>query len=336
MSAPLPSRTIVILGAPVAERAMRLATDRGVRVIATGRYLSPAELEELMQRERPGGVILRLGAIGEGAIRANSDLKIIAKHGVGYDTIDCDAAARAGVIVSVATGANAISVAEHALALMLAVARGIAFLDRRMRDGHWDKANFLGTQLFGKTVGIVGLGAIGTRLATICQGLGMPVIAFDPVAAETPTIVRVGDLPALLGSADIVSLHCPLTPQTRNLISASQIAQMKRTSILINTARGGLVDIDAVVAALQDGRLAGAGLDTFPVEPPALDDVLTSLPNLVISPHVGASTVEAAENVGLLEMQQVLACLSGEPIDANYVVNGVLPTRTMPPITANA
>jgi D-3-phosphoglycerate dehydrogenase len=314
--------TVAIFGTAIAPKAMDLARDAGLRVVTTDRYLQGAELEAFKVREQPDAVVLRHGAVTDAAMTAAPNLKIIAKHGVGYDTIDLDAANRRGILVSIATGANAISVAEHALALMLAVARGIAHLDARIRSGHWDKARFLGTELNGKTLGIVGLGAIGRHLAGLGKALGMDVLVFDPVLAEMPEgMRRAQSFEQVLDQCDVVSLHCPLNPSTRNLMSTDQFAMMKPGAILIHTARGGLVDLDALGAALRDGRIGGAGLDTFPVEPAVLPDDLRDLPNLVVSPHVGARTVEAGERVGLTAMKQVIDFLSGREVDAHYVVN---------------
>ncbi len=314
--------TIAIFGTAIAAGAMDMARDAGARVVTTDRYLQGEELEQFMRREQPDGVILRLGAVTEAAMVADPNLKIIAKHGVGYDTIDVEAASRRGILISIATGANAISVAEHALGLMLATARGIAYLDARIRDGHWDKAQFLGTELNGKTLGIVGLGAIGRHLASLATALGMNVQVFDPALAETPDAThRAQSLEQVLEQCDVVSLHCPLNASTRNMMSTEQFARMKPGAILINTARGGLVDIDALGRALRDGQIGGAGLDTFPVEPVDLPDSLRTLPNLVVSPHVGASTFEAGARVGTTAMKQVLDYLSGREVESQYVVN---------------
>lgn len=329
------SRRVAVLGRELAPAAMQLAEAAQVAVIPTNGYLNDAELQEFLAREQPDGIILRLGAISDAAMAADPKLRIIAKHGVGYDTIDLDAANRRGITVSIAAGANAISVAEHAVALMLGVARAIAHLDARIRAGHWDKAHFLGTELFGKTIGIVGLGAIGRHLATICQAFGMEIAVFDPALPDAALgrFKRAENLEDVLRNCDIVSLHCPLNDATRNMISTKQLALMKPRSILINTARGGLIDLSALEVALRDGRIGGAGLDTFPVEPPQLSEGFRALANLVVSPHVGASTHEAGERVGVTAMQQVLDCLDGRPLDARCVVSQPAPP---PPLQAFA
>lgn len=325
----LANKRIAIFGKAIASEAMDLALERGAEVITSDRYLEGDDGLRFINDVKPHAVILRLGRISEQMIAAAPDLRIIAKHGVGYDTIDLGAADRHQVLVTIATGANAISVAEQALALALAVARGIAHLDRRLRDGHWDKASYLGTELHGKILGIVGLGAIGRHLAGICNAMGMQIVVYDPTQPADRELAfpvsRVASLEELLARCDVVSLHCPLTESTRNMISTDQLAQMKPGSILINTARGGLVDLEALGVALRDGKIGGAGLDTFPKEPLEIPLALKDLPNLVVSPHVGASTVEAGQRVGLTAMRQVVDYLSGKSIGRHFVVNQVPP-----------
>lgn len=314
---------IVILGKSLSPRAMQLAETAGAVVTASDGYLRGAELEAFIAEHRPQGVIVRLGEMTDAAMARAPDLRIIAKHGVGYDTIDVAAATARGVPVTIATGANAHSVAEHAFALMLAVARGVSYLDGRMRQGHWDKPHFLGTELFGKTLGIVGFGAIGRRLAGIAQGFGMSILKYDAMDSKVSDLGEgvAATLDDLLRDSDVVSLNCPLTPTTRNMIAEPQLRIMKPGAILINTARGGLVDIAALTAALREGRIGGAGLDTFPFEPPKLEDDMRDLPNIVLSPHVGASTFEAGERVGVMAMTQVLDVIAGRSLAPGFAVN---------------
>ncbi len=321
------SPRIVILGKSLAAPAMDMAEAARAIVTTSDRYMRGSELVDFIAQHEPDGVIVRLGEMTDAAMAVAPGLRIIAKHGVGYDTIDVAAAAARNIPVTIAAGANAISVAEQAFALMLGVARRIAHLDARMRDGHWDKPHFLGTELFGKTLGIIGYGAIGRHLAGIGRGFGMKIVKYDPIDIEPSDFgeavaANVGDL---IAQSDIVSLNCPLTPATRNMIGASQLGAMKKGAILINTARGGLVDTAALAAALRDGPIGGAGLDTFPFEPPELEADLRALPNIVFSPHIGASTVEAGERVGMLAMTQVLDCLAGRELNPAFVVNAVKP-----------
>jgi D-3-phosphoglycerate dehydrogenase len=316
--------TVLITGPALAPAAMAMASERGLRVISSPPYLSDADLTQLIAKEQPDAIIVRMSGITASMIDTAPRLKIIAKHGVGVDDIDLAAAAAKGIPVAAAIGANAQSVAELGLALMLSVARATAWLDRRVREGHWDKATHVGSELSGKSLGVVGVGAIGRILISLVEPFRMTIRAYDPYLAGDlglPGVQRVNSLDALLEASDIVSLHCPLTEETRHLIGAAQLARMRPAAILVNAARGELVDTDALVAALREGRIAGAGLDTFAPEPPPADSPLWSLPNLVATPHIGANTHEARVRMGTQVMQQVLDCLDGRPLDPRVVVN---------------
>jgi D-3-phosphoglycerate dehydrogenase len=207
---------------------------------------------------------------------------------------------------------------------MFAVAKSLPYLDRRIRDGHWDKATYTCSELTGRSLGIVGLGNIGRTLIALTRPLKMPAFAYDPqigTNADIPGVTLLGSLDELLRQSDIVSLHAPLLPQTRHMLGAPQLAMMKPDSYIINTARGGLIDTDALIEALKSGRLAGAGLDTFEEEPPPKDSPLWDLPNVALSPHVGASTEAAMERVAELAVEQALDFLDGKPIERRAVMN---------------
>lgn len=318
-------RTILFIGSGLSDTAKAMADAEGARLLILPPYPSEEDLVGFVQRERPGAVIVRQGAVTEAAIRAGvPGLRLVAKHGVGVDSIDVAAASACGVPVSFTAGANAQSVAEHAFALMFAVARGIPLLDRRMHEGHWDKAEVSGIELAGRTLGLVGFGTIARLLAAMAGALGMAIRVFDPYAPAELGMVgatRVGDLVTLLVNSDVVSLHCPLTAETRNLIGAAELAKMRPDAILINTARGGLIDEAALAAALRDRRLTGAGIDTFSSEPPGQDNPLFSVPNLIATPHVGANTLEAKDRVGTTVMRQALDALAGRTPEAGTLAN---------------
>ncbi|WP_273825692.1 MULTISPECIES: hydroxyacid dehydrogenase [Pseudomonas] len=318
------SRTLLLTGPELAADAMTLAAEHGIRVIPTTPYLPEQELEAIIRAEQPDAIIVRQGKLTRDMIQASSKLKVIAKHGVGYNTIDIQAAADHGIPVSIAVGANAQSVAEHAFALMFSVARQTALLDARMRDGHWDKSSANGIELFGKTLGLVGLGSIGSILMDLVAPLRMKVKVYDPYLKQLPErahVEREEDFDRLLSQSDIISLHCPLTESNRDLIAADQFARMRPECILINTARGELIDTDALVQALSERRIAGAGLDTFNPEPPPADSPLWGLPTLVATPHVGANTSAARDRVGLVALGQVLDTWAGKALDPRCVVN---------------
>jgi D-3-phosphoglycerate dehydrogenase len=317
-------RTVLLTGPELAPEAMRLAAAQGVRIIATTPYLPEPELLAIIAAEQPDAIIVRQGQLTRAMIEAAHSLKIIAKHGVGYNTIDIQAAAERGIPVTIAAGANAQSVAEHAFALMFSVARQTARLDARLRAGHWDKSSANGIELFGKTLGLIGLGAIGSILMDLVAPLQMRVRVYDPYLRELPLrahVEREENLDKLLADSDVISLHCPLTDSNHHLIGAAQLARMRPGSLLINTARGELVDTQALVEALKQGQIAGAGLDTFSPEPPPADSALWGLPTLVATPHVGANTSEARDRVGLVALQQILAVWNGAQLDPRCVIN---------------
>ena len=266
------------------------------------------------------------------AIAAGRSLVVIGRAGVGVDNVDLDAATRAGVTVINAPTANTIAAAEHTLALLYAVARRIAAADASVRRGEWKRSAFTGVELRGKTLGIVGLGKIGMAIADRARAMEMEVIAHDPyVSSEVAanhgaTLV---EFAALLARSDVLSLHVPLTRSTRNLLGAREMAAMREGAILLNVARGGVVDENALAEALRSGRLGGAGVDVFAAEPPR-ESPLLDAPNTVLTPHLGASTAEAQVRVAVEAAQQVLDVLEGRP--ARYAVNAPLLT----PETAQA
>ncbi len=260
-------------------------------------------------------------------IEAGTHLRVIGRAGVGVDNIDVDAATARGIIVVNAPAGNTIAVAEHTIGLLLAVARRIPQAWAALRAGQWQRSRFMGMEVRGKVLGIIGLGRIGREVARRAQGLEMRVVAFDPyVAAEHARRLGVEmlDLPALLRAADFVSIHTPATAQTRGLIGAAELALLKPTAIVINCARGGIVDETALYEALEQKRLAGAALDVFEKEPPG-DNPLLQLENVVATPHLAASTHEAQVSVALEVAEQVIAALDGRP--TLYAVNApiVLP-----------
>jgi phosphoglycerate dehydrogenase-like enzyme len=247
-------------------------------------------------------------------------LKIVSVWGTGTDNIDLNAAGMRGVTVCNTPGINAFAVAEHALTLMLAVGRRIVTLDAEMRHGRWPREML--TQLLGKTLGVFGMGAIGGRLATIARGIGMNVLGWSALGDEG-RIRKTGAKPAskeqILSTADVVSLHVRLTTETRNFLGRKELAMMKPSAILVNTGRGALVDREALLAALRERRLLGAGLDVFHQEPLAPDDPILSLPNVIVSPHNAGQTPEVIRDGLLAAVANIENYLSGKP--SNLVVS---------------
>ncbi|MBZ5540992.1 MAG: phosphoglycerate dehydrogenase [Acidobacteriia bacterium] len=234
-------------------------------------------------------------------------LRVVGRAGVGVDNIDLEAATRRGVLVMSTPGGNAISVAEHTFALLLALARQVPRHDAAIHAGRWEKSSAAGTEVRGKTLGLIGLGRIGGEVARRARAFEMRVLAYDPYiseAAAREAQVELVPLEKLLAESDFVSLHTALSPATQNLINAQSIAQMKKGARLVNAARGELVDEGALAEALKSGRLAGAALDVFVEEPPK-NSPLIALPNVIATPHVAGSTTEAQEEVGTQIAQQV-------------------------------
>src|SRR5437764_4279436 len=270
--------------------------------------LKDAALLEAMQAA--DGMIVRSGTKVTAQLLENAGkLRAIVRAGVGVDNIDVAAATRKGIVVMNTPGGNTISTAEQTITLMMALARGIPAADASVRQGKWERTKFVGTQLAGKTLGIVGLGRIGREVARRAAGLDMKVIGFDPFFspdfAGKLGIETTSDLQSLLPRVDFLTVHTPLSPETTNLIGAAQIALMKKGTRLINCARGGIINEDALIEALKSGHLAGAALDVFVQEPPPADHPLLKLPNVVVTPHLGASTHEAQLSVAL-EAAQLL------------------------------
>lgn len=268
-------------------------------------------------------VISRTADLSAAAIAACPTLKVISKHGVGVSNIAVDAATQRGVPVYVTPGANAQSVAELTLGLMLAAARRIAWLDAELRAGRWTRAQD-GVQLAGKRLGLLGFGQVGQRVARFAQALGMQVHAHDPVlqgASPVPGVELHADLRTLLPVADVLSLHVPLTRATRGVLDARHLDLLPRGAILVNTARGEVIDEAELVARLRDGRIAAAGLDTMAEEPLPAGHALATLPNVVLTPHVGGSTAAALDAMAAGAARNVLGFLNGERPDPRSCVN---------------
>jgi len=246
-------------------------------------------------------------------LNAAAKLRVVGRAGVGVDNVDVETATRRGVVVLNAPGGNTISTAEHAFSLLLSMARKIPHADANVRNKNWDKKNFEGVELYNKTLGVIGMGRIGSELTRRAIAFGMRVVAYDPYLSVTRArslqVELVDELDDLLGSADFISLHTPLTAETRHILDAARLQKTKRGVRIINCARGGLIDEGALAQALQDGRVAGAALDVFEIEPLPSDSPLRSAPNLVLTPHLGASTVEAQESVGIEIAQSIRAAL---------------------------
>jgi len=277
----------------------------------TGRMLD----ERTLIRMLPGVVatIAGMEPYTEAVFHAAPQLRVIARLGVGYDTVDVDAATRHGVAVAMAFGTNHEAVAEHAFALVAALAQRLFDYDRRVREGGW--GTLLHPGLYGRTLGIVGFGRIGRAMAKRAHGFGLRVLVADP-QVDAQMVRHLGcelvDLDTLFAQSDYISLHAPLTPETRHLVNRERLARVKSGSVLVNTARGGLVDEAALVEALESGRLAGAGLDVFEEEPLPEESPLRRMDRVILTPHVAGLSEDALERMTRACVDNILTLLRGE------------------------
>lgn len=296
---------------------------QGLNLLRDHLQVTVAEDEQALAEALPHAhalVVRSRTTVTADVLHAGSNLKLVARAGIGVDNIDVEAATLRDILVINAPLGNVRSTAEHTVALLFALARRVVSADVAVRNGTW-KSNYEGMQVAGKTLGLVGAGKVGKTVATLAQALGMNVYAYDPylpAAAMRDLNIQPLSLDALLLKGDIVSLHVPLSDDTRNLIDAAALAQMKPGSYLINCARGGLVDEDALADALARGHLAGAALDVYAHEP-LRNSPLLHAPNLVLSPHVAASTREAQKQVSIDIAAGVLDFFAGRP--ASYPIN---------------
>lgn len=301
-------RAILVTGADLAPQALDLL--EGYEVIYAGKTPTEDDLVALCRAHDPVAIIVRYGKVGAAVMDAAPSLKVISKHGSGTDTIDKAAAQARGIEVVAAVGANAAAVAEQALALLLACAKSVVALDARMHAGHWDKATHKSLELGGRTIGLIGLGAIGLRFARMADALGMRMLGFDPYAKNLPAYVQAVDLATIWAESDAISLHCPLTDDNRGLLNAQTLARCKRGVIVINTARGGLIEEASLLAAVRSGQVAMAGLDSFAVEPMAPGHPFQGEKNIVLSPHIGGVTSDAYVNMGVGAAKNLLQVLA--------------------------
>jgi D-3-phosphoglycerate dehydrogenase len=298
---------VLVTGADLADKAVDLLSS--YELVYAGKTPTEDDLVALCRQHQPVAIIVRYGRITERVIDAATSLRVISKHGSGTDTIDKEAAAQRGIAVKAAAGANAAAVAEHTWALILACAKSVPALDARMHAGHWDKATHKSLELKGRTLGLVGLGAIGARVALVGTAMGMNVIAHDPFATTAPEGVTLLPLADVIAGSDVLSLHCPLTEDNRNMLNADTLATMRPGAIVVNTARGGLIDEAALASFLHSGALLAAGLDSFQVEPFAAGHPFTEIPNAILSPHIGGVTGDAYVGMGTAAANNVLAVL---------------------------
>ena len=318
-----PNRKHLLIPTTLAAPGRAILEGRGdVRVTTYAPSLPPADLHALLHDA--AGIALSYTPFGPAELAAAPALQVVARIGVGFDAVDVPALTAGGIPLMVAGTANSRSVAEHAMHFMFALAKRGAMLDRIVRQGRMhDRRTDLPVELAGKTVLVVGFGRIGTRTARRCQAMDMDVLVHDPYVAEA-AIREAGcapapDLDAALPRADFVTIHCPKNRETVGMFGAARLARMKRGAFLVNTARGGLVDEEALHAALVEGRLGGAGLDVFDPEPPPATHRLLQLDRVLTSPHMAGVTVEAMAAMAETTARNMLSVLDGTPAEENAV-----------------
>ena len=317
----------VLVSDELSETAVQIFRDRGVEVDYMPKLGKDKEKLAEIIGQYDGLAIRSATKVTEKLLAGADRLKVVGRAGIGVDNVDIPAASKRGVIVMNTPFGNSITTAEHAIAMMFAVARQIPDANASTHAGKWEKSKFMGVELFNKTLGVIGAGNIGGIVCDRALGLKMKVVAYDPFLSEerAKTLgVHKVELEELLAKADFITLHVPLTDKTRNILSRENLAKTKKGVRIINCARGGLVDEAALKDALDSGHVAGAALDVFEVEP-ATENVLFGHPNVVVTPHLGASTTEAQENVALQVAEQM----------SDYLLTGAVQNAlNMPNVTA--
>jgi D-3-phosphoglycerate dehydrogenase len=314
VSAPAPAR--VLVAEPLSESGVALLTKAGLAADVR----TDLKRDELLNviGDYDALVVRSATQVDKELLAAGKKLRVVGRAGVGLDNVDVKAATERGVLVVNAPSGNVVSAAEHTIALLLAALRRVPEAQASVKAGEWKRSKFVGTELQGKTVGLVGLGQVGARVAARLAPWGVKILAFDPYISEERAEelgVTLSSLDDLLAGSDIVSLHTPVTPETTGLMGAERLAKMKEGAILVNVARGALVDEAALVAALDSGHLAAAALDVFVSEPPK-DFGLIQHPKVVATPHLGASTVEAQDRVATETVEMLIEALAGSPFVA--------------------
>ena len=303
----------VLVTQPIHKKGLDLLRQHAEVVIARSPAI-PALVEEARSAD---AIIVRATPLPAEVLRSGPNLRVVGRHGVGYDNIDVATATELGLMVVYAPGTNTDTVAEHALALLFSAARHIPWCDKQARSGNFDvRLSFVSCDVAGKTVGLIGLGAIGRSFATKCRALGMRTIGFDPFLTEPPAGIELRcSLDDLLQEADFVSLHAQATMSNRKMLGAREFGMMKEGAVFINTARGSLVNEEALAEALESGRLAAAAIDVFEPEPPRPDNPLLCCERLILTPHVAPNSEEALIRMAVTVSEQILKALNGQTPD---------------------
>jgi D-3-phosphoglycerate dehydrogenase len=318
----LPARFNVIMTSPrLAAPAAELLQDVGCTIHYMEPFPSADAVAELTRAIQADAILTRQGPVNAAAMAASVKLKVVARHGVGIDDVDLAAAAERGIVVARAPGSNTQAVAEHTMAMILALSKDLHTLSASLAVGGWRGGATKVRDIAGMRLGIVGYGAIGQTVGRLASAFGMQVQVFGG-SGHTEGVTRAASLDALLASSDALTVHCPLTPATRDLIDSAALARMPKGAIVVNTARGGIVNEAALLAAIDAGHIAGAALDVFAAEPPKLDDPLRHHPKIICTPHVSGVTDGALINMGVMAAECIVAVLTGGVVRAERLVRG--------------
>ena len=306
------SKPKVLVSDPISQTGVDALAEGGLLDVTFSPGLPHEELLKIIP-EFSALVVRSQTKVGADGIAAAKNLKAIGRAGVGVDTVDVDAATQRGIVVMNTPGGNTVSTAEHAFSLLVSVARKIPQADASVKSGKWDRKSFQGVELNGKTLAILGMGRIGAEVAKRALAFGMRVLAYDPylsaARAKTLQVELVENLEDALPQSDFVTMHMPLTDETRHMLDAKRLALLKKGARIVNCARGGLIDEQALAESLASGHVAGAAIDVFEQEPPDAANPLRNAPNIVFTPHLGASTAEAQESVGIEIAHAIRAAL---------------------------
>jgi D-3-phosphoglycerate dehydrogenase / 2-oxoglutarate reductase len=322
------NRFNVVMTSPgLASPAVDLLEGSGCAIHYMPPYPPAEAVAELTREVQADAILCRQGRVTGAVMDASPRLRIVARHGVGMDEVDLEAARARGLLVTRAPGSNTQAVAEHTLALILALAKELKPLAATIASGGWRAAGAKVRDIAGLRLGLVGFGAIGRAVARLALPFGMSVAAFDPAAPRSAfdsilMVARASSLTELAAGSDILSLHCPLLPETRHLIDASVLAALPAGALVINTARGGLIDEAALAAAIESGHLGGAGLDVFEDEPPPADHLLRRHLRVIVTPHVAGVTNGSLVAMGVMAAECIVAALTGGEIPPERIVCG--------------
>lgn len=323
--------TVLITAPDLNPKGLALLDELGTKTIIAPAYSSEEELAKLAADNQVDGIIVRVGQLTKQVIDASPKLRVLSKGGIGVDNVDVDYATSKGIVVCNTRYSNSQSVAEHALGMTIAALKDFVRLDQDTRNGGWEKATYSGTELAGKHVGLIGYGGNGRAMAKLLKAFGCTISVYDPYLghnADFTGVTRCGSIDEFLGEIDVLSIHCPRTKESLSMIDRPQIAKMKPSAVIVNCARGGIVNEDALLDALTTGKISAAGIDVFLTEPPAKDHPFFKLDNIIVSPHVAGVTDESGEVSGVMSVENVYKILDNKPIDLDCVVNpDALPKR---------